>query len=725
MSLKHTLKSFGVSILFFVTTRTTFAEPNHPDLLVADFEGANYGAWTSTGDAFGVGPAHGTLPGQMEVTGFHGHGLVNSFQGGDAPTGTLTSPPFSIERRFINFLVGGGKFPGKTCIELVLDGAVVRSATGPNDSPGGSERLDWASWDVSELAGKNVVIRITDAATGGWGHINVDQIVQSDSKPPIPVVKTREISIDKDYVWFPVTTGAPKVHLTVEIGVRAVRAFDIELAPGAPEFWTFLDAHAFKGARAILKADRLPEDSKALDAIVTNGEAASASELYHESLRPQFHFTARRGWLNDPNGLVFHDGEYHLFFQHNPYGRNWGNMHWGHAVSPDLLHWKELPDALYPDDLGTIFSGSAVVDLANTAGFNKDGQAAIVCIYTAAGGSSPESQGKPFSQCIAYSTDRGRSWTKYAGNPVLNHIVGGNRDPKVIWHEPTRSWVMALYLDGEDYALFGSPDLKQWNRLCDVKLPGASECPEFFEIPLDGNRADTRWVFYGANGRYLIGRFDGRSFAPESGPYDLNHGNCYYASQTYNNLPTEDGRRIQIAWGQVDLPSMPFNQMMDFPVELTLRSTPSGPRLHAWPVREIASLYSGACEKSNFELKPGENPLADVRGELFDVSVVFAANTAESVTLSIRGVPITYNVAGKTLTCGPKSAPLAPVNGRVALRVIVDRASIEIFADEGALYMPMGMVLSGDAPLSLSTQNGSPHVEKVSVHELRSIWTAR
>jgi fructan beta-fructosidase len=206
----------------------------------------------------------------------------------------------------------------------------------------------------------------------------------------------------------------------------------------------------------------------------------AAAPAYGERLRPQFHFTSRTNWLNDPNGLVFYKGEYHLFFQHNPSGINWGNMTWGHAVSTDLLHWRQLDDALKPDRLGTIFSGSAVVDWDNTAGFQSGNEKTLVAIFTSAG--------KPFTQSMAYSTDRGRSWRKYDKNPVLNHVAGENRDPKVIWHVPTKRWIMALYLDGEKYALFSSPDLKRWEKLCDLPEFGASECPDFFELQITGGR---------------------------------------------------------------------------------------------------------------------------------------------------------------------------------------------------------------------------------------------
>src|SRR5579871_4253572 len=191
-------------------------------------------------------------------------------------------------------------------------------------------------------------------------------------------------------------------------------------------------------------------------------------------------------------------------------------MTWGHAVSRDLIHWQQLPNAIEPDELGTIFSGSAVVDRNNTAGFKTGKEPPLVAIYTAAGDTSPASKGQPFTQCLAYSNDRGRTWTKYAGNPVLKHIVADNRDPKVVWHAPTHRWIMALYLDKEDYALFASPDLKEWTRLQTLTVPGCGECPDFFEMPVGDDPNNRKWVFTAANGHYLIGAFDGRQFTPEA-----------------------------------------------------------------------------------------------------------------------------------------------------------------------------------------------------------------
>ena len=421
---------------------------------------------------------------------------------------------------------------------------------------------------------------------------------------------------------------------------------------------------------------------------------------------------------------MFYKGEYHLFYQHNPYGWSWGNMHWGHAVSPDLVHWQELPVALYPDELGAMFSGSAVVDWQNTAGFEKGPEKTMVCIYTAAGEfvlGRPKHQS---SQCIAFSNDRGRTWTKYDRNPVLPHVAAGNRDPKVIWCAPEKKWVMALFIDGSDYALFSSKDLKQWERMSDVKVPGTGECPEFFQIPLDGNTKDTRWIFYGGHGLYLVGRFDGRTFTPESGPHPLHHGNCWYASQTYTDIPPEDGRRILIPWGQeMWMPGMPFNQMMGLPVELTLRTTEEGPRLFATPAREYDSLRTNTHTIAPQPLKPGANPLAGVKAELLDLTVELDCGTAAEIGFVLRGVTVGYNVAKQEISCNGMTAPLKPVNGRIRLRMLVDRTSIDIFGNDGRLYMTIGVIIPGDnRSLELYAKGGDAKIHALAVHELQSAW---
>ena len=355
---------YALPALALVLLAPPLAAADRAEVLVADFEGDSYGdGWTTTGTAFGKGPAKGTLPNQMAVSGYLGKGLVNSYLGGDAATGRLTSPEFKLERKCLNFLIGGGKH-AKTCANLLVGGKVVRTATGPNDQPGGSERLDWHTWDVSEFEGKTAVVEIIDDEKGGWGHINVDHIAMSDAKKQAELM-TREFDIGHPYLHLPVKTGAPKRRVRFVVDKETVREFDIELALGAPDFWATADVTAFKGKKLTVAAT-LPADAKLANLVAHSNTWANADKLYTEKHRPLFHFTSRVGWLNDPNGLVYANGEWHLFYQHNPFGREWGNMHWGHATSKDLFRWKEEGVALYPKKYGDwAFSGSAVVDKDN------------------------------------------------------------------------------------------------------------------------------------------------------------------------------------------------------------------------------------------------------------------------------------------------------------------------------------------------------------------------
>ena len=501
-----------------------------PDILIADFESETYLDWKTTGDAFGPGPARGTLKGQMNVEGFHGKGLVNSFNNGDDTTGTLTSPPFKIERRFIRFLIGGGNNEANLSINLVIDGKRVRSSTGPNDKPGGSETLAPDAWDVGDRSGESAVIQIVDQAKGGWGHINVDQIVQSNRRPPMMLSNAKtEIHVEKRYLNLPIKNGGPKRNLTILLDGRVEVINEIELADATPDWWAFTDVSAWKGKTITLQVDKLREDSQGLKSIDQSDLIKDADNLYREPLRGQFHFSSRRGWNNDPNGLVYYNSEYHLFYQHNPYGWGWGNMHWGHAVSGDMVHWNELGDVLAPDAFGPMFSGSAVVNWNNTSGFAKDGKPPLVLIYTAAG--------NPTTQCIAYSTD-GRNFTKYSVNPVLKQITSGNRDPKVMWHAATKKWVMVLYVElNKEHTIhfFTSPNLREWT-LGSVSRGGTMgkdgyfyECPDFFQLLVDEKPEDKKWTLLAANTEYATGSFDGSTFKPEQSRLRGQRGRGFYA----------------------------------------------------------------------------------------------------------------------------------------------------------------------------------------------------
>jgi sucrose-6-phosphate hydrolase SacC (GH32 family) len=442
----------------------------------------------------------------------------------------------------------------------------------------------------------------------------------------------------------------------------------------------------------------------------------SHSAPYQEPLRPQFHFTAAAGWLNDPNGLVYYRGEYHLFFQHNPFGTQWGNMTWGHAVSKDLVHWNQIDEAIKPDDLGTIFSGSAVVDSHHSLGLPSKGAAPLVCVYTAAGGTNDASKGKPFTQCIAYSTD-GRHFEKFAGNPVLPHQDGENRDPKVIWHEPTHHWVMALYLDGDRYGIFRSTDLKSWQKTCELEMPDTSECPDLFPLKSEGKE---RWVFWGANGNYRIGSFDGLAFTSETDVLHSHYGNTGYASQTYYDDPK--GRRVQISWlNNSEFKDAAWNQQLGFPTVLTLKPTVDGDRLFFWPVEEIKSLWREKLISSG-DLSGGGASVASPDG-LIDASMAFDVPASGSLTISVNGVEIRYDADTHTLESLGQKAEVKPANGRLSLRLLADRASLELFAQGGLVHMQLfAFADPSKLGIHLSAAQDGWKLDHLEAHQLASAW---
>ena len=544
----------------------------------------------------------------------------------------------------------------------------------------------------------------------------------------------RLIDVEAKYLNFPVSEKADKCLISFKVDNEKVREFVIKLAPGEPDYWVYLEVQDFVGKRGELVAWEISEKQiKGFEAIYSDNTFPGEAQLYKEKLRPQFHFSSKRGWNNDTNGMLYYKGEYHMFYQHNPFGWDWGNMTWGHAISTDMIHWVEQGDKLHADEFGTMFSGSGVVDWNNTTGFQTGDEPPLILIYTIAGNNSRWSEGKPFTQGIAYSNDRGRTWTKYRGNPVQGRIRMANRDPKVMWYEDTEEWVIVMYLREGRVAFFTSPNLKRW-ELHSILKTDRDECPELLQLTVDGDKDNKKWVHYSAHGEYYIGDFDGREFTKETEAIRYSYGNCFYASQTFNDIPEEDGRVIQIAWATVNLPDMPFNQMMTFPVSLTLRSTEDGLRMFAYPVEEIKNIHGKKHQWKHKDLKPGENLLKNVKGNLFDINAVIAVGDAEEVGFEINGFPVSYNIKKKLLvggegkegsefSSGETKAELKPIDGKICLRVLVDRPSVEIYANNGRIYMPMQAVRDlDDKSLKIYSEGGSAHIEELTVYEVESIW---
>ncbi|MEM7369673.1 MAG: DUF4980 domain-containing protein [Bacteroidota bacterium] len=529
----------------------------------------------------------------------------------------------------------------------------------------------------------------------------------------------RTIKITKKYLNLPVQHSEDRQQMKFEIGGVNIRTFVIRLSTEEPDYWVFADMSAFQGSSLTI---RYPEKVKGMKQIYQSDRFAGEDSVYKEVGRPQVHFSSRRGWNNDPNGLVWYEGEYHLFYQHNPYEANWENMTWGHAVSTDLVFWKELTDVLHPDELGTMFSGTATIDAKNTTGFQEGDNPPIIAAYTAHKylGEGDAIQ----TQCIAYSNDKGRTFTKYEGNPVVDSKAKwdsrNTRDPKIFWHEGTQKWVMVVF-EKDGHSFYNSDNLKEWTYLS--HLVGFWECPELFELPIDGNKYNTKWVIYGASGTYMIGDFDGKSFKPTSGKHAYCAGSLY-AAQTYNNIPEEDGRRIQIGWarGMDHGGKMPFTQMFLFPTELTLRSTRNGVRMFSEPIGELKKLHTNSMQWSKLTTGEANEKLADVKGELLHLKLTVETLDGTSFQLKYKGnVILTHDMNYNKLNGVFYESDLAETK-TVDLEVLIDRTSVEIFMDHGRFNFsaPLnepknqeGLSISGRAEIVIH------HLE---VHELQSIW---
>ena len=528
-------------------------------------------------------------------------------------------------------------------------------------------------------------------------------------------VGARNVStkITKRYLNFPISNRVHRSIMTFEVNGKQERAFEIRLATGPVDYWVFCDVSFLKGKDLKISYNG---DAVGMEMIYQSDEIADNENIYKEEYRPQIHFTPKRGWHNDPNGLIYYEGEYHLFYQHNPYENEWENMHWGHAVSEDLIHWEELPLALYPDEHGTMFSGSAVIDYDNTAGFNKGKTPAMVALYTA---DSPEKQ----VQCVAYSLDKGRTWIKYKGNPVIDSKdkwdSKDTRDPKVFWYEPNKEWVMVLN-ERDGHSIYTSSNLKDWKF--ESHITGFWECPELFELPVDGDESNKKWVMYGASGTYMIGSFDGKKFTPESGKHYYTTGSIY-AAQTFANIPESDGRRIQIGWGRITHPGMPFKGLMLMPTELTLRTTSNGIRLFNNLVKEVDKLQANVLEKNSVFVKEANELLHKYSDEdCLRVKFTLKLSHATDAGFNLYGQQLMkYDMNHNTVN-DVFYSPEDMTSMEISADVIIDKTSIEVFIDNGAYSYSMERKPESNNREGFHFWGNRIEVKELEVYSMSSIW---
>lgn len=693
------------------------APSQRADILISGFEGADYGDWKVVGNAFGSKPATGALPGQKQVTGFKGKGLVNSFLNKDQSTGSLTSPAFVIERDYINMLIGGGKDRKLVGVVVMIDGDVVGGAGGID-----AEHLMPASIPVKEHKGKKAAVAIYDKSTGGWGHINVDHITQSDQKVGLEQVE-KEIKITKKLLLFPIGRGAgQEVSVTVD-GIKMHQlAGKLAMSKKDIAWWGYLDMSDAIGKTATVSfKDTIDGDLK--DMIECADEPLFLKPVYTEARRPQFHFSQMQGWNNDPNGMTYYDGNYHLFWQCNPFGNNWGNMYWGHAYSPDMVTWTEVKRTLRPFGrktpldqrhptmaYGHCFSGGGHVDKNNTSGWKTGDKDVMFLMFT------DTSSG----EAIAYSTDGGKNFTFWKKNPMFKNR---GRDPKPVWYEPGKHWVCAVFNqeNGRNISFWSSKDLKTWTR--NGRINGFFECPELFELPVDGNTNNKKWVIFGAKPDYLIGDFDGKNFTPINQPKRTTIHGSIYAGQCFNNAP--DGRVVYIGWARIGMGNAPFNQGFSIPINFELKTLKDGKiHLFANPIKEIDKLHDGtAIDVSNKELNSANSVFEQaVPGQLYDVRLTLAKKGAPKFAkIRIGGYVLHYDFA--TETANKKPAPMT--DGKVDIRVLVDRPFLEVFLADGYSYELVNRRSDDLGKISVSV--GAPEgscvvIESLKAYKMKSIW---
>lgn len=770
---------------------------------------------------------HGTEP-FLHHGNFHIWGYLN---GGDDTTGVMESSHFTLEGTGrITFLIAGGSRPSASelGVQLVRDttGEVIFEQTGYDD-----EKYKRVDWDAKQYIGEELYFRVIDRTAGGWGHINFDDVrtinpfgsalnlgfesgdltgwtvegnafsqavsnaagfghegtyylsgKKAGSDALTGALKSRDFELNGNgKISFLISGGsdADKLYAalikadTDEVLLKATGSNSDQFREVT---W---DASAYVGQKVYLmisdQKNEGPFGYISIDDFVMNTPAVRYGEIY----RPQYHYTPEKNWMNDPNGMVYYEGEYHLFYQNTPFSTqpDFGRMHWGHAVSKDLVHWEELPPAIAPGEDGAIFSGSAVVDKNNTSGFFDEEGSGLVAIYT--NNDNKAQPGKPQVQSIAYSKDKGRTWTKYEGNPVLFPESGVDfRDPKVFWHEESSKWIMSLAVK-EKVEFYTSPNLKEWTFASSFGADtagthrGIYECPDLFPIYVDGDPTKKKWVLTlslgdrngvnpndpdtpagGSGMMYFVGNFDGTTFTPDE-PIDsvddvkwVDFGSDFYAAVTWGGIPPQDGRKLWVGWMNNwryagTLPSEEWRGNMSIPREIKLKSYPEGLRLIQSPVEELSDLRKPIKTLQDVTLEPDMNPTADVSTAKAEIIAEFELGTATEFGFKVRKstaeeTTIGYDVNNKQLFvdrtnsgatdfhpdfAAKHEAAMTPENNRIRMSVFVDWSTVEVFGNNGkAVISDTIFPGPGSKGLEVYAVGGNVKVLSLKINDMHSIW---
>lgn len=552
--------------------------------------------------------------------------------------------------------------------------------------------------------------------------LGMTSVVQADSSWTIRhlVCEQNIVSLDvtEDYLLLPIQDDAPEGKIcVVKDNEQKGTLMNVRLARERVDSYVPFALSAYKGQHISIEIQGVPETALCWKELKLSGSFDMANK---ESFRPLYHHTPAYGWMNDPNGMFYKDGVYHLYFQYNPYGAVWGNMHWGHSTSTDLMHWKFEGCAIVPDAWGAIFSGSCVVDHENTAGFGKE---AVVAFYTSAK-STP--WGDIQMQSMAYSLDNGKTFTKYEGKPILTSSEKDFRDPKVFWYAPGKHWVMILAV-GQHMEIYSSVNLKEWKKESEFgAMQGAHggvwECPDLVEIPVEGTR-EKKWVlicnlnpggpFGGSAAQYFVGSFDGKKFVNESPTQTkwMDWGKDNYATVTWNNAP--DGRCIALGWMSNwqyanNVPTRQYRSANTLARDLTLyregqelylKSTPSSevkkargkkvsiPSFKVSEKHEMVNLFEekqGAYEVEIVIQNAGASKIAfcllNDKGE--KVSMYYDLNRKQFVMDRSESGKVDFSKDFPAVTVAPVN-----VDKELTLRLFVDRSSIEAFGEDGKFVM--------------------------------------
>lgn len=518
------------------------------------------------------------------------------------------------------------------------------------------------------------------------------------------------------YILLPIQESAKEARIYYVVNNDVKGNFNVRLAVDSIDYYVPMEIGMYNNQSITLSIQWVDEKAICWDNIQLSETFDTANR---ETLRPAYHFAPQYGWMNDPNGMFYKDGVWHLYYQYNPYGSMWGNMHWGHASSKDLIHWEHHPVALQPDALGAIFSGSCVVDSNNTAGFGKN---AIIAFYTSASDRQMQS--------MAYSTDNGMTFKKYNANPIVTSSLRDFRDPKVIWHEESKKWIMVLAA-GQEMQFYSSTDLKAWTYESSFGQghgchDGVWECPDLLKLPVEGTN-EHRWVllcninpggpFGGSATQYFTGNFDGKQFVCESDKDVvkwMDFGKDHYATVSFSNAPS--GRHTVMAWmsnwqyANV-VPTTQFRSTNSVPRDISLFKHNGEVYLRSCPVKELNALRT-ETKRSHQPLRLSAKPhewktFNKYNNGIYELDFVIKNQDAETVTITLsndKGDSIcwTYDFVSQMVSFDRTksgnmdfhpdfpaitSCPLFSESNETRLRIYVDKCSVESFGDGGRWCM--------------------------------------